>query len=92
MIIRGGFNIYPRARSREVLYEHPAVAEAAVVGLPDDTFGEEVGAAVTLKEGAEATPEEPARVRQGARRRLQNYPRVIWFVPGGLPKARRGRF
>ena len=41
MIIRGGFNIYPR-EIEEVLYEHPAVAEAAVVGLPDDTFGEEV--------------------------------------------------
>ena len=42
----------------EVLYEHPAVAEAAVVGIPDDGLGEEVGAAVVLKAGASASPEE----------------------------------
>ncbi len=89
MIIRGGFNIYPR-EIEEVLYEHPAVAEAAVVGLPDDTFGEEVGAAVTLKEGAEATPEE---LREFVKERVAayKYPRVIWFVPGGLPKGPTGK-
>src|SRR3954451_9626371 len=45
MILRGGYNVYPR-EIEEVLYEHPAVAEAAVVGVPDDKMGEEVGAAI----------------------------------------------
>ena len=51
LIIRGGYNVYPR-EIEEVLYEHPAVAEAAVVGIPHDDLGEEVGAAVALKPGA----------------------------------------
>src|SRR3954469_9086347 len=50
LIIRGGYNVYPR-EVEEVLYEHPAVREAAVVGVPDDDLGEEVGAAVVLKDG-----------------------------------------
>lgn len=57
MIIRAGYNVYPR-EIEEVLYEHPAVAEAAVVGTPHSEFGEEVAAVVVLKEGATATPEE----------------------------------
>src|SRR5215210_2582334 len=50
MIIRGGYNVYPR-EVEEVLYEHPAVREAAVVGVPDEEWGEEVGAAIVLMEG-----------------------------------------
>src|SRR5947209_19300187 len=50
MIIRGGYNVYPR-EIEEVLYEHPAVQEAAVLGVPDDNMGEEVGAAAVLKQG-----------------------------------------
>ena len=57
LIIRGGYNVYPR-EIEEVLYEHPAVREAAVLGVPHDEYGEEVGAAVALKDGAEATPDE----------------------------------
>ncbi len=53
MIIRGGFNIYPR-EIEEVLHEHPDVMEAAVVGLPHDELGEDVGAAVVLKPGRHA--------------------------------------
>ena len=53
MIIRGGYNVYPR-EIEEVLYEHPAVQEAAVVGVPDEALGEEVGAAVVLKQGRAA--------------------------------------
>lgn len=89
MIIRGGFNIYPR-EIEEVLYEHPAVAEAAVVGIPDDVMGEEVGAAVTLKPDAEATAEE---LRDFVKERVAayKYPRLIWFVPGGLPKGPTGK-
>src|SRR5258705_4969602 len=57
LIIRGGYNVYPR-EIEEVLYEHPAVAEAAVIGLPNPALGEEIGAAVALKPGAVITAEE----------------------------------
>src|SRR4051794_6213386 len=57
MIIRGGYNVYPR-EIEEVLYEHPAVSEAAVIGVPDEKMGEEVGAAVVLKEGEQVDADE----------------------------------
>ncbi len=88
MIIRGGYNVYPR-EVEEVLYEHPAVAEAAVVGMPDADLGEEVGAAVALKPGASATPEE---LRDFTRERIAayKYPRRIWLVDE-LPKGPSGK-
>ena len=70
LIIRGGYNVYPR-EVEEVLYEHDAVAEVAVIGIPDDHLGEEVGAAVTLKSGQQAGADELQGVRQGAPGRLQ---------------------
>jgi long-chain acyl-CoA synthetase len=57
LIIRGGFNVYPR-EIEEVLYGHPAIAEAAVIGVPHESHGEEVKAIVALKPGAEATEDE----------------------------------
>ena len=57
MIIRNGLNVYPR-EVEEVLYTHPAVAEAAVFGVPDAVHGEEIACLVTLKDGAEATEDE----------------------------------
>ena len=66
LIIRGGYNVYPR-EIEEVLYEHPAVQEAAVIGVPHDELGEEVGAAVVLKEGEDVDATTIKRVRQGAR-------------------------
>ena len=57
MIIRGGENIYPREID-EVLYRHPAVASAAVIGVPDDLYGEEVAGFVVLREGSEVSEEE----------------------------------
>jgi long-chain acyl-CoA synthetase len=57
MIICGGFNVYPRD-VEEVLYQHPAVEEAAVIGIPDEYRGETVRAFVVLKEDASATEEE----------------------------------
>ena len=88
LIIRGGYNVYPR-EIEEVLHEHPAVAEVAVIGIPDATLGEEVGAAVALKPGASATPEE---LRSWARDRVAayKYPRRVWLVDA-LPKGPTGK-
>jgi long-chain acyl-CoA synthetase len=88
LIIRGGYNVYPR-EVEEVLYEHPAVAEAAVVAVPHAELGEEVGAAGALKAGAEATPEElQAFVKE--RVAAYKYPRHVWLVPE-LPKGPTGK-
>jgi long-chain acyl-CoA synthetase len=88
MIIRGGYNVYPR-EIEEVLYEHPAVREVAVVGVPHDDLGEEVGAAVVLKEGASADAGElQAFVKEQVA--AYKYPRHIWFVDE-LPKGPTGK-
>ena len=57
MIIRGGENIYPREID-EVLYQHPAVAAAATIGVPDDLYGEEVAAFIVLKDGTSVSEED----------------------------------
>jgi len=88
MIIRGGYNIYPR-EIEEVLYEHPAVAEAAVIGLPHSALGEEVGAAVTLKEGAAVSAEE-LRDYVKAQVAAYKYPRHVWILDA-LPKGPTGK-
>jgi long-chain acyl-CoA synthetase len=88
MIIRGGYNVYPR-EIEEVLYEHPAVREVAVVGVPHDELGEEVGAAVALKDGADATPDE-LRQHVKAQVAAYKYPRYVWLVDD-LPKGPTGK-
>jgi long-chain acyl-CoA synthetase len=88
LIIRGGYNIYPR-EIEEVLYEHPAVAEAAVIGLPHPALGEEVGAAVALKPGAAASPEE-LRDYVKSQVAAYKYPRHVWLVDA-LPKGATGK-
>src|SRR6201985_3484215 len=88
MIIRGGYNVYPR-EIEEVLYEHPAVAEAAVIGIPHDSLGEEVGAAVAVKEGTSVHPDE-LREYVKARVAAYKYPRHIWLV-NALPKGPTGK-
>ncbi len=88
LIIRGGYNVYPR-EVEEVLYEHPMVREAAVVGVPHDEWGEEVGAAIVLHDGEELAPEElSAYVRE--RIAAYKYPRVVWFLDE-LPKGPTGK-
>jgi len=88
LIIRGGFNIYPR-EIEEVLYEHPDVAEAAVVGIPHPQYGEEVGAAVALRSGATVTEAE-LRDFVKAQVAAYKYPRQVWFVDA-LPMGPTGK-
>jgi long-chain acyl-CoA synthetase len=88
MIIRGGLTVYLR-EVEELLYEHPAICEAAAVGVPYDEGDEEVGAAVVFEPGAEASSEEIAPWGARADRRLQ-VPRVVWLLEG-LPKGPKGK-
>ncbi|HEV2640982.1 MAG TPA: long-chain fatty acid--CoA ligase [Actinocrinis sp.] len=77
LVIRGGFNVYPR-EVEDALVQHPAIAEAAVIGLSDEVHGEEICACVILKEGASATAEE---IIEWSKERLakHKYPRRIEF-------------
>ena len=88
LIIRGGYNVYPR-EVEEALYEHDSVAEVAVIGIPDDDLGEEVGAAVALKSGEDVSVED---LRAFAKEQLAayKYPRVVWIVDE-LPKGPTGK-
>jgi long-chain acyl-CoA synthetase len=88
LIIRGGYNVYPR-EIEEVLYEHPAIAEAAVIGVPHPSLGEDVAAAVTLKPGAVITAEE-LRDYVKAQVAAYKYPRHVWIVDA-LPKGPTGK-
>jgi long-chain acyl-CoA synthetase len=88
MIIRGGYNVYPR-EVEEVIYEHPAVREAAVIGVPHPELGEEVGAAVALQPDADASEAELRDFVKG-RVAAYKYPRQIWFVDE-LPKGPTGK-
>ena len=88
MIISGGKNIYPR-EIEEVLYSHPGVLEAAVVGVPDDHWGESVKALLVLRDGAKATEEE---VISFCKENLASYkkPRSVEFRKE-LPKSPTGK-
>jgi long-chain acyl-CoA synthetase len=88
LVIRGGFNVYPR-EIEEVLYEHEAVREAAVIGVRHESLGEEVAAVVVLRDGAEAAPEE-LRDFVKARVAAYKYPRRVWLVDE-LPKGPTGK-
>ncbi|NEA98935.1 long-chain fatty acid--CoA ligase [Streptomyces sp. SID13726] len=88
LVIRGGYNVYPR-EVEEVLYGHPDIVEAAVIGVPDPHYGEEVAAVVTLRPGAALTAEE---LRGWAKERLSAYkvPHLVRFVDA-LPKGSTGK-
>jgi len=88
LIIRGGYHVYPR-EVEEVLYEHPTIREATVLGVPHDQWGEEIGAAVVLHEGEELAPEE---VSEYVKERIAayKYPRLVWFLDD-LPKGPTGK-
>jgi len=88
MIIAGGYNIYPRDID-EVLFEHPKVAEACAIGVPDPYRGETVKAFIVLKEGEAATADEMIAF---CKEKLAAYkvPKIIEFIPA-LPKSAVGK-
>ena len=88
MVIRGGYNVYPR-EIEEVLYEHEAVREAAVIGVPHPELGEEVAAAVVLVPGATVDEAEILEFVKG-QVAAYKYPRLVWFVDE-LPKGSTGK-
>ena len=88
MIIRGGENIYPREID-EVLYQHPDIAAAAVIGVPDNLYGEEVAAVVVLKPGAKTSAQEVIDYCKG---RLADFkcPKAVHFM-ADIPKGPTGK-
>src|ERR1043166_1862023 len=88
MIIRGGENIYPREID-EVLYQHPDVAAAAVVGVPDTLYGEEVAAVIVLKPGAKTSEQQLIDYCKG---RLADFkcPKTVHFMED-IPKGPTGK-
>ncbi|MGD9661857.1 MAG: AMP-binding protein [Porticoccaceae bacterium] len=88
MIIRGGENIYPR-EIEEILYTHPAVAEAAVVGIPDDYWGEQIAGVITLKGSASVDGES---LKEFVRTKLARYKTpVLWYALDSLPMTVSGK-
>lgn len=79
LVIRGGFNIYPR-EVEEVLVRHPAISEVAVIGVPDEARGEEVCAVVVLRADAGAVTEEDVIAWSRDRLGRHKYPRIVRFT------------
>jgi long-chain acyl-CoA synthetase len=88
LIIRGGYNVYPR-EVEEVLYTNPKVSEAAVVGVPDERLGEEIKAYLTLKPGEEGTPQEFIEYVK-ERLAAYKYPRIVEVI-AEMPKSATGK-
>jgi fatty-acyl-CoA synthase len=89
MIIRGGENIFPR-EIEDLLFTHPEVSEAVVVGLPHPTWGEQVGAIIRCKEGA--TRPTPAQLRSFCRETLAHYKTPAeWFFVDHYPVTASGK-
>ena len=89
MIIRGGENVYS-VQVEAALFEHPAVADCAVIGVPDPTLGEEVGAVIVLRPGAKVTADE---LQLHVKARLAGFmvPTRIWFRTEPLPRNPQGK-
>ncbi len=88
MIIRGGENIYPR-ELENFLYKHPKVMNVQVIGISDKKYGEQVLAAIQLKDGQKATPEEFSEFCKGkiARHKIPRY----WDFVDGYPMTASGK-
>ena len=88
MIVSGGENVYPR-EVEEVLYRHPAIAESAVIGVPDEKWGEAVKAVVVLKQGESATADQ---IVDFCKEKLGGYkrPRSVDFIEA-LPRNPSGK-
>jgi len=89
MVIRGGENVYS-VEVEAALFEHPAVADCAVIGVPHPVLGEEVGAAIVMRPGTTVTAEELGRF---ARERLASFmvPAHFWFLSQPLPRNPQGK-
>ncbi|MCU1359519.1 MAG: putative fatty-acid--CoA ligase [Ilumatobacteraceae bacterium] len=90
MVLRGGENIYC-SEVETVIYQLDSVAEAAVFGIPDERLGEEVGAAIVLREG-ESLTEDELRSFLGERMAKHKIPSRIWFLDEQLPRNANGKF
>jgi long-chain acyl-CoA synthetase len=90
MVLRGGENVYC-AEVEAAIYQHAAVAEATVFGVPDDRLGEEVGAAIFLKAGERLTADD---LRAHLRGIISGHkvPRYVWFMNEPLPRNANGKF
>ncbi|MEO3814650.1 class I adenylate-forming enzyme family protein [Sphaerisporangium sp. B11E5] len=89
MLIRGGENVYC-AEVEAALYEHPAVDDAAVIGIPDDELGEQVGAVIRLKPGTSATGEDLQDFLRGTLAPFK-IPVRFWFREAELPRNPGGK-
>ena len=89
LIIRGGENIYA-AEVEATLYEHPDITEAAIIGVPHNRLGEEVGAVVRIRDGAIVT-EDDVRGHVGARLAAFKVPAHVWLVHEELPRNASGK-
>lgn len=83
MVVRGGYNVYPR-EVEEVLMRHPAIVQVAVIGVPHERHGEEVCAVVSVRPGAVPGAELAGEIVAWSRQKLAayKYPRVVEFVDG----------
>ena len=89
VVIRGGENIYA-AEVEAALYEHPDITEAAIIGVPHDRLGEEVGAVVRVREGSAVTSDD-VRAHVGARLAGFKVPTRVWISTDELPRNATGK-
>ena len=93
MIITGGENVYPR-EVEEVLYTHPLITEAAVIGVPDPQWGEAIKAVVVLKKGYEPADETAREIIEFSRGKIAGYkrPKSIDFIKDEeMPRTATGK-
>lgn len=88
MIISGGINIYPR-EIEDVLLQHPGVAEVAVVGIPDEKWGEKLKAFIVARAGAELAADDILRFCEGRISGMKT-PKVVAFI-GRIPRNANGK-